>query len=1020
MKLVFIILIMSVAPITSASEAIPNPESVRAYKHFWNSFDQYEASRVYDSKETISQAWDQLKQEYHVTKRSMSEQQLTALKRAAEKYRNHIEEHSRADNIPYVLLNLAQILNKIANHYQEFDVTAGTQYRSEALEVLSDISKRFPRFEKREEVLYLKAVTLASIDQKESAYTVWKQLAKIARKTLFGAHAHVAIGDHLFNQEKAIQALKSYDKALRIMKILSASNIDYELLRIQYRIAWAAYRSAELGRCISTAIEILQPGRPMGKLSIKDNIEQDAMELIGDALYEKNDMMYTQATLGRKVLRNYSSGIALRILKRYLSGQIHTDIIDLGEFIIDRFPRAMHLPDILTILAESYGAIENEERRLEALEKLSLLLPRNSLWRSQYRHRFEVIKNMEIKALAASQLLAAHYYRLGMINASVSSFQTAASYYHILVEFNQNHSKAHEWLLRQANAYYFSSHLGEAKKIYESLIKDRKVDQKNLQLASYQLVLSYEKIWRQEFGRSLEKNQKPYQDPIVLQHLRDFETAAEAFSNRFPTSRFNIEGLLRVASANRDMQRLKKASEYWRRVLISQPSADQRALAIRGIVYQKVQSGDHDDIIETVTRYLKLEKWSQIGRNLGRELQGILSQAVRDASDDLNSKGQVFEAGQLLIKIAEDFPGLPQRDVLFRDGVYMLAIAGDWATALKLCDMALNQKSFRYKGDIAYLKGRSLEYQMRFKLAATAYLKMGRRFPKHSRAGIALERASTLAQAEGDIKVAADASVQLAKLQRGKAKKHKYYTQAAQYYTDIADHQNALRYGNVALSTASSREQKLGIRLLVAKQKYALGSESLALKEYKVISKDVQRQKDKIDFEAYSRVLGEASFLLGEEQREIFVDFKIRERQGHWTHNVKEKVERFERLYAAYSTSIKSGHPTWASQSRYYLGQSAENFSREINEALMADDKLKSGTRKRIKNHAIRFQQLAKQFYSENIMERNRKPKDYRHNPWVKKSMIKLAGFHDNKLLRINDEKLPYSMGTLMPQQWSM
>ena len=391
----------------------------------------------------------------------------------------------------------------------------------------------------------------------------------------------------------------------------------------------------------------------MKNLSIKGKIEQDAIELIGDALFEKNSMVMTKQTLRRKVLRNHSSGIALRILQRLQAGKLYSDIIKIGEYSIKLHPRSRNVPDILTILANAYEARSNKEGRLQSLERLSLLLPRNSLWRSQYRDEYQLIRNMEIKALAATQVLASYYYEIGMVNASISSFQTAASYYEILIKFNRNHEDSNTWHTRRAHAYYNSGKLGEARKAYENLIETRKLSQKNLQVISYQLVLSYEKIWRREYVRAAEKNLDPSIDPIVIQHLSDFENAAVNYANRFPSSKFSVESLLAVASANRDMKKFERSSKFWQRALIASPTPQQRALAIQGIIYQQIQRKDNPKLIEGVTRFLKLERWSKLGKNLEYELMGILSQAIRNYSDELNEKGKVLEAGQMMISLCK-------------------------------------------------------------------------------------------------------------------------------------------------------------------------------------------------------------------------------------------------------------------------------------------------------------------------------------------------------------------------------
>ena len=71
-----------------------------------------------------------------------------------------------------------------------------------------------------------------------------------------------------------------------------------------------------------------------------------------------------------------------------------------------------------------------------------------------------------------------------------------------------------------------------------------------------------------------------------------------------------------------------------------------------------------------------------------------------------------------MIKNALDFPQMPKRDNIYRDGYYILDISGEWEDTLKYSRIELDLKNFKHRGDLTYLKSRALEYQLKFKRSA--------------------------------------------------------------------------------------------------------------------------------------------------------------------------------------------------------------------------------------------------------------------------------------------------------------
>src|SRR5690606_13082977 len=134
-------------------------------------------------------------------------------------------------------------------------------------------------------------------------------------------------------------------------------------------------------------------------------------------------------------------------------------------------------------------------------------------------------------------------------------FMTAASFYEILIDHAANVPESNTWRLRKAHCFYFAGRFEEASELYADLKSNYKVDAKDLQIASYQLVLTNEKFWRHLYAKAAEVGNDPLKDPATGKQLEKLEKSIDEFAARFPNQSRSIDLLLVGASANRDMER---------------------------------------------------------------------------------------------------------------------------------------------------------------------------------------------------------------------------------------------------------------------------------------------------------------------------------------------------------------------------------------------------------------------------------------------------------------------------------
>lgn len=1000
---------------------IPDPQAAHAFKQYWNAFEQYEASLIEQGRKNFSKSWEDLKSNFAKEKAKIDSEQLARLQEAAKNYRIHLQEHPNAENRPYALLNLAQINFLIGSQLAKTDEIAGSFAKTEAVAQLKEIEQNYAAFPYREQAFYLRAIILDSMNRPDEALAAWQALASIARESLYGVYAQIAVGDHYFSRDLASEALPAYKKAVNLLAQIRVDDEEYEKLRANYRLAWAAYRATDLDTAVKASLVLLQPTASLRSEAEREKIQQDAVDLIGDALYETNARAQTRDILRNRSLAAFASKIGLRTLSRYNANSIHIEAAELGETLVEDFPLTAEAPEIIRLTADSLGKSGKEQRRIAVLEKLAMMLPSQSLWRSQFKDEQAVVRLMEAKSRQAALAVAAWHYERGLASGSLPAFKAAAANFEMLIDNAPNNEDANQYRLRLAHCHFFAGEYQASANLYEALKTQYKVDPETLQIASYQLVLANERLWRETFARLAEKGGDPHQDADTQKALQHLEKSVDDFAARFPSQSRSVDLLLVAANANRDVENYERATNYWQRALVSQPTPAQRAVAVRGLVFASLKTGTAGDVVNLVRRFLKLEDWQSLGLQVGNELKGVLASAAQDEGKRLNDTGKVLEAGLLLSSIAEEFPDIPNRDRIWRDGGYMIAIGGDWAAAQKSAEGYLETGLQKNRADMVYLAARSHEYQIRLREAAQRYYDLGVKYPSHSRSLTALTRAEKLAQGENDRKLASAAALAIAEREKDSKKSQDSYIRAATYLEEDGDIKGALSVAQKRLQAAKRTSDRFKAEVMMTRLLFASGREQEAVDEMTILARRVGREKPRLNAEDYAEISSEINYLLGEEARRRFDDFRLSDRTASLNDNVQKKSRYFEDLVAAYDKAAASGHPRWSTEARYKLAVAAESFAEEIAAVPVRNDEpltVKSQTR--YKATVDRLKGLAKRYYSSNALAARKDSARYKDNEWVKKSMMRLTGENSELPETKHQEQIPTALPDIMPSQWSL
>lgn len=1004
------------------SNDVPNTEALSAYKKFWDAFREYEVKSRRVSVEEYQKTLDGLESIYEKDERSYVEKRIELLTSAEKKYQGNLQQIAEGRNRPFVLINLAQTYVELASIQNSIGQdTASKETRKNALLTLKEIEDKYPEFQHLSEAMYLRASILESNNESLEALPIWKKLAA-TNLDKFGLHASLVLGDREFENAAPEKALQYYQKAKDILKNLTGKDHALDELRVNYRIAWANFKAGKTQAALSAVSRILTPEIISHTVRQRQKITSDLGDLTAYCLFAQDNASRTEEVLASRSYRIVGPRASLTLMNQYLTSNYASKAADVGKIATEEFSLAAELPDILKVRAKADDLAGRKASRIEALEKLSMLLPAGSLWRQKNHNDSGVITHMEEIARSASELVAADYYQQGLDTGNPRKFTMSANYYQNLLEDRPNTEKAPQWRLQIANARYFAGNLRDADRGYSELISALKTPEDVLMNAYYQRVLTLEKIWRTEFEAAVQKGIETSNNPRILSHLANLENAIEEHTTRFPSQSRSIDLLLVAASANRDQNRFDQAGRFWQRTLVSNPSPGQRSIAVRGLIFNKIRGGKPSEIIESASNFLKFENKDSMFGGLRQELLGVLATATNDESTYLAKRGLSDEAGTLLLQTVSDFPDLPNREKFWRDGAYFLAISGNWARAQASAENFLKDTFSEFSGDMKYLLARAHEYQLRFDQSVKAYVDLAEDHPNHPRALTSLERAEKLALADNNFLMAGRAAEAMARYGKEPSGRLAKLDAAIDHFMKGGNFAKAKEAAERRVQNSRSLVEKLKSELAIGKVRYESGDIQVAIDDLDTLSKQIDRARTSLG-DGYRGLASETNMILGEHALKLFQNSKIEGGNATAASKVDRKSRLFTDLSSRFDKVANLESPEFSAKARFLVAQAATKFADELSAIPSRNGEpatLRNQTR--FNQNINHLRDLAQKYHGSNILAKQRAPQSFMKNEWISKSALALSSSASSseKIGRsANLDQLSTASSNDMPQQWS-
>lgn len=995
--------------------------SLEAHRRFWDAFRHYEMTKRKSSADEFQKARDGLQSLYDKEDGAYIEKRVNSLEAAIGEYQENLQKTTTGPSRPFVLLNLAQASLELSALQSEQAHSANAlKSKNLAIDSLKAIIDSHANFIHTPEALYLLANTLEAVGRSGDALPIWKNLASTNRDS-FGMHGNLVLGDRQFENASPDSAIKYYEQAAQILKALNRKDQPMDELRVFYRIAWANFKAGRPNATLKAIRRAVSPDVISQAVAQRSKIVQDLADLAAYSLFALDQTKVTSEFMKSRDFLAIAPKASLTIMGQYLTTNIPNKASDVGEIAADQFALAPEFPDILNLKIRADEMSGRQSSRLTDLEKLSMLLPAQSLWREKNKKDSGLLRHMEELARNANEVAATEYYQQGLNSGNPKTFSLAATYFQNLLDDAPPEDKALRLRLNIANCKYFAGRLFEAEKSYRELISSFKSPEDVLVTAYYQRALTLEKIWRNEFESSIQKNIEPTKNQSILAALGSLESAVEDHATRFPSQSRSIDLLIVAAGANRDQGQFAAAGNFWQRVLLSNPSSGQRAIAVRGLIFNKIRGGRPSEIIESASNFLKFEPADSLNAGLRQELLGVLSTATKDESSQLARRGLTDEAGTILLQVVSEFSDLPDREKLWRDGAYFLAISGNWPRAQASSESFLRQNFKAYTGDMKYLLARAHEYQLRFDQAVKAYLDLAENYPSHARAKAAMDRAERLALADNNFALAGRAAEESSRHQVG-ADRFRKLDEAILYYSKGNLLAKAKKVAQARLRFSKTTSDKLQSELSLAKIRYDAGEIQTALDDLDTLAKQIERAKPQLR-EDYKNLAAEANMILGEYALSQFNKTTFQERGGNIPTKMDKKGKFFKEMTSRFDTVAALDLPNMSPKARYLAAQAASNFADEISSLPQrAGEPTSLRNQTRYNQDISRLRDMALKYHGNNILAKQRAPQALKGSPWIGRSALALstsAGQAERTGAIPVADQLSTASSNDMPQQWS-
>ena len=714
------------------------------------------------------------------------------------------EEPERAVEMPDALLRLAELrweqarvdyLEGFAAWQRVPAASRGAEPRPDyrrAMGIYDRILDRYPRFDRYDLVLYMKAYGLAEIGRADEALVLYTRILDEFPDSRFVPDAHMAHGEAAFSGSYDYErALASFE---RVLQYPDSGLYDVAL----FKSAWCLWR---LNRSHDAAMrfrQVLDLGRNRDRMTATQRrrlqeLQTEALEYLIQVFTE--DERNSASDVFRFLQEIGGERYAIRVLRKlsetYYGQARYEQGIEAFELLLEMDPTAPEAPGYQREIAAGYAAIDDGPKSIAALKVLAETYSTDSAWARQQGDP-EIVRRAVVMAERAVRQQALMLHEEGQRDRQRGQLESAAELYEIYLEHYSDEEAAYELYFYLGEIYFHRlERYSEAGEAYLAAARKNPRGRYSRD-ALYNAIGALERVREQEIQRCVdqrggrrgsntgadrgtdgaggdgaqtgrrgdgaataEEAATPPQGAGAditcgeTDNDRKFAEAIELYVELYPNDPDLPEILFRQGRLYYDRRIYDPAVRLFGQLLSRYPTSRYAEPAGEMILDSFNRAEDYGNI-ERWARQLKSAPAFQSAQNQ-RRLDGLIVQAVFKIGEQLAARGEHRQAAAAYFRAAEEFPNDDRaRQAYFNAGVERQR-GGDLGGAAAAYDRLIE----RYPGSAEGAEGAWTAAQMyesiaQFSDAARYYESYSERFPRAEKAADALYNAVLLRVTAGD------------------------------------------------------------------------------------------------------------------------------------------------------------------------------------------------------------------------------------------------------------------------------
>jgi TolA-binding protein len=345
------------------------------------------------------------------------------------------------------------------------------------VELLSEILRNYPQYEKRDEVLYLMAYCLQEQNDDDRALLVYARLVKEMPESDKVPETHVRMGEIFFNRDQYDRAIEQYKQ---LLKFTTSKFYDKAL----YKLGWSYYKLSDYENAVKYFSDVLThyKNRPVTRRHGRsDDLLQESVDYIAISFTEAEGLDGGKAAVGfMNQLGDEEIGrqVLLKVGEVYDERTDYEPARGAYNAYLKTFPLAPDVPEVMSKLAQTYEKEARFEDAMEVYDLIAKTLGPGSEW-TQVNGRRKVISENAAKLVQRSIMARATFHHEKAQNTTGAESQAhyvkAIESYELYLANYPDAKGAYETAFNLAESYMEVQRYPEAARQYQIVI-DRKQD----------------------------------------------------------------------------------------------------------------------------------------------------------------------------------------------------------------------------------------------------------------------------------------------------------------------------------------------------------------------------------------------------------------------------------------------------------------------------------------------------------------------------------------------------------------